>query len=206
MIGLATAATTVIGTIPLFERVRPILDARPETAADGIDPGDLKGELEFAGVTFRYSQTGPNAIDGMSFSIRQGDYVAFVGPSGCGKSTIYRLLLGFERPSSGTVFLDTHNLSSLDLTEVRRRMGVVLQNGQIVAGSIFENIAGMSPLSPDDAWAAARAAALEDDIRAMPMGMRHGIARGRRRAVCRAEATAADRARPCPQAAHRVVR
>ncbi len=175
---LTAAATTVLGVIPLFERVQPILETRPETADGGLDPGDLRGDLEFANVSFRYAAEGPNTIDGVSFHVRQGDYVAFVGPSGCGKSTIYRLLLGFERPDSGTVFLDGHDLSSLDLTEVRRRMGVVLQNGQIVAGSIFENIAGMSPLSADDAWAAARAAAIEDDIRAMPMGMRTVLPEG----------------------------
>lgn len=177
-LGLTSAATTVAGVIPLFERVRPILGARPERAEGNIDPGDIKGELEFANVTFQYAPDSPAAIDGMSFSIGQGDYVAFVGPSGCGKSTIYRLLLGFERPTSGTVFLDGHDLSSLALTEVRRRLGVVLQNGQVVAGSIFENIAGMSPLSPAEAWAAARAAALEDDIRAMPMGMRTTLPEG----------------------------
>ena len=118
------------------------------------------------------------ALDGVSFHIKQGEYVAFVGPSGCGKSTLYRLLLGFERPGSGTVFLDGHDLSNLDPTAVRRRMGVVLQNVEIVAGSIYENIAGMSPLSAEEAWAAARAAALEDDIRAMPMGMRTMLPEG----------------------------
>ncbi len=178
VIGLTTAATTAVGIIPLLERVRPILEARPETADGGIDPGDLKGEIEFANVTFRYSPESPKAIDGISFRIRQGDYVAFVGPSGCGKSTIYRLLLGFEQPDSGTVFLDGHDLSSLDLNAVRGPMGVVLQNGQVVAGSIYENIAGPSPLSADEAWATARAAALEEDIRAMPMGMRTVLPEG----------------------------
>ena len=178
VIGLTAAATTAMGVIPLLERVQPILDARPETADGGIDPGDLKGDIEFANVTFRYTPDSPNAIDGLSFRIRQGDYVAFVGPSGCGKSTIYRLLLGFERPDAGTVFLDGHDLSSLDMTAVRGPMGVVLQNGQVVAGSIFENIAGLSPLSAEEAWAAARAAALEDDIQAMPMGMRTMLPEG----------------------------
>lgn len=177
-IRLTSAATTVIGVIPLLERVRPILDARPEHAEGGIDPGDLKGDIEFSNVTFRYTPEEVNVIDGVSFRIRQGDYVAFVGPSGCGKSTIYRLLLGFERPDSGTIFLDGHDLMSLDLISVRRRMGVVLQNGQIIAGNIFENIAGMSPLTSDEAWAAARAAAFEDDIRAMPMGMRTVLSEG----------------------------
>ena len=169
---LTVALTTAVGVIPLLERVKPVLDERPELAGAGIDPGDLEGDIEFSNVTFRYAARTPNAIEDVSFRIRQGEYVAFVGPSGCGKSTIYRLLLGFEQPTSGSVFLDGHDLSGLDMVAVRQRMGVVLQHGQLVAGSIYENIAGMSPLSADDAWAAARSAALEDDIRAMPMEMR----------------------------------
>ena len=169
---LTVAATTLVAVIPLLERIRPILEAKPETPGRGADPGDLKGDIEFANVTFRYGPREPNAIDGVSFRIRQGEYVAFVGPSGSGKSTLYRLLLGFESPASGSVFLDGHDVSGLDPVAVRRRMGVVLQSGRLVAGNIYENIAGMSPLSADDAWAAARAAALEDDIRAMPMNMR----------------------------------
>ena len=171
VVALTTSATTAIAVVPLFERVRPIINARPETSGKSVELSDIKGELEFSNVTFRYGAEEANAIENVSFRIRQGDYVAFVGPSGCGKSTVFRLLLGFERPESGTVFLDGNDLSSLDLTALRRRMGVVLQNGQIVAGNIFENIAGMSQLTDEEAWAAARAAALEDDLRAMPMGM-----------------------------------
>ena len=169
---LTTALTTALGVVPLLERVKPVLDERPELAGDGIDPGDLQGDIEFSNVTFRYAAKAPNALEKVSFRIRQGEYVAFVGPSGCGKSTIYRLLLGFEKPTSGSVFLDGDDLSGLDMVAVRQRMGVVLQNGHLVAGSIYENIAGMSSLSAEEAWEAARAAALEDDIRAMPMQMR----------------------------------
>ena len=169
---LTTAATAVMAVLPVAERLQPVLKTRPETAGGGIVPGDLTGDIEFAGVSFRYGPEDENAVDGVSFRIRQGEYVAFVGPSGGGKSTLYRLLLGFERPDSGAVFLDGHDLAGLDPVAVRGHMGVVLQNGQLVSGSIYENIAGLSALSVDDAWAAARAAALDDDIRAMPMGMR----------------------------------
>ncbi len=174
---LTGAVSAVIGVLPLIERARPILDTKPETS-EGIDVGELKGNIEFENVRFRYNTDSPNAVDGVSFRIRQGDYVAFVGPSGSGKSTVYRLLLGFETPDTGSVFLDGHNLASLDLARVRGRLGVVLQHGQIVAGSIYENIAGMSPLSSEEAWASVRAAALEDDIRAMPMGMRTMLPEG----------------------------
>ena len=173
---LATAATTVVSIVPLLERVRPILAARPENADGGEDPGDLQGGIEFANVTFRYGSQAPNAVEDVSFRVDPGEYVAFVGPSGCGKSTLFRLLLGFEQPASGSVFLDGRDLSGLDPVAIRRYMGVVPQNGQLVAGNIYENIAGMSPLGVEGAWAAARAAALDEDIRAMPMGMQTVVA------------------------------
>ena len=175
---LTTAATAVMAVVPIAERLRPVLQERPETAGGGLAPPDLTGDIEFAGVSFRYAPDAANAVDAVSFHIRQGEYVAFVGPSGGGKSTLYRLLLGFERPESGTVFLDGHDLAGLDPVAVRGHLGVVLQNGQLVSGSIYENIAGLSALSVDDAWAAARAAALDDDIRAMPMGLRTVVTDG----------------------------
>ena len=158
------------------ERLRPIL-ASPEPR-HGIDPGEIKGDIEFDNVVFRYEPGAPNAVENVSFRIRQGDYVAFVGPSGCGKSTLFRLLLGFEQPSAGTVFLDGHNLASLDLHAVRGRLGVVLQNGRVMAGSIYENIVGAARVDLEAAWSAASAAAIDDDIRAMPMGMHTRLAEG----------------------------
>ena len=180
MIALTEAWTTVVGALPLFERVQPILEAQPETVKDGADPGDLTGRIEFANVSFRYLPEEANALDRASFRIRPGEYVAFVGPSGSGKSTIYRLLLGFERPDSGAVFLDDHDLSSLDLPAVRSRMGVVLQDGRLSAASIFRNIAGPAPITLDDAWEAARAVGLDADVRAMPMGMHTIVPEGGR--------------------------
>ena len=171
MTGLAMAWTTAVAVVPLFERVQPILAERPETIAGGIDPGDLTGEIEFSNVSFRYMPESPNAVDGVSFHIRPGEFVAFVGPSGSGKSTVYRLILGFEQANSGSVFIDRHDLGSLDLAAVRNRMGVVLQGGQTTPASIFENIAGSSQLTMEEAWAAARAAGLANDIEEMPMGM-----------------------------------
>ena len=107
----------------------------------------------------------------MSFRVPPKGYVAFVGPSGSGKSTIYRLMLGFEQPVSGAVLVDGHNLSSLDLPSLRARMGVVLQNGQLMPDSIYKNIVLAAPLTMARAWEAARAAGFEEDIRAMPMEM-----------------------------------
>ncbi len=88
------------------------------------------------------------------------------------------MLLGFERPDSGAVLIDGHDLLHLNLPAVRNLMGVVVQDGKLVAASIFENISGSSALTMDEAWAAARAAGLEGDIRAMPMGMHTVIPEG----------------------------
>ena len=84
-----------------------------------------------------------------------------------------RLLLGFETPESGTLYYDGQDLSKLDILEVRRQMGVVLQNSQIMAGSIYDNIAGAgsATLTLNDAWEAARMAGCDEDIKAMPMTM-----------------------------------
>ena len=180
MTGLAAAWTTVASAVPLLERVQPILESRPESAGSGVDPGDLTGDIEFSNVSFRYLPTVPNAVEGLSFHIRPGDFVAFVGPSGSGKSTIYRLLLGFEQPDSGAVFLDGLDLSSLDLATVRSRMGVVMQNSQLAADSIFRNISCGSQMTLDEAWEAARAAGLEEDVRAMPMNMHTVLPEGGR--------------------------
>ncbi len=90
-----------------------------------------------------------------------------------------RLLLGFETPDAGTVNYDGRELSTLDLREVRRQIGVVLQNAQLLPGDIFNNIVGFAPdLTMEDAWQAAKLAGLEDDIRRLPMGMHTLVGEG----------------------------
>ena len=101
-----------------------------------------------------------------------------MGKSGCGKSTLVRLLLGFEQPKTGAIYYDGQSLAELSLPSVRSQMGVVLQNGQLMTGDIFTNIVGQTALTQDDAWAAAEAAGIADDIRAMPMGMQTVISEG----------------------------
>jgi len=106
------------------------------------------------------------------------EFVAIVGPSGSGKSTLLRILLGFEDCTEGGVFFDGQALSSLDLRQVRQQIGVVLQNSRVTAGDVYSNIVGNTGLSIEDAWQAARRAALDRDIEAMPMGMHTVISQG----------------------------
>ena len=175
---LGTSLSAVAQIVPLYERVKPILVTLPEVEEARADPGELAGDIEFSGVTFRYAADGPTVLEKVSFRARSGEFVALVGPSGSGKSTMVRLLLGFETPESGSIHLDAQDLASLDLQAVRRQMGVVLQAGKLAAGSIYQNIVGSSPYSLDEAWEAARSSGLDDDIRQMPMGMHTMVMEG----------------------------
>ncbi|KZD09301.1 NHLP bacteriocin export ABC transporter permease/ATPase subunit [Oceanibaculum pacificum] len=171
MMGLLGIANTMLAVVPLYERVKPILETLPEISADKADPGAIDGDIEFSRIIFHYDDSAPPVINDVSLTIESGSYVAFVGASGSGKSTLVRLLLGFEQPQSGGVYIDGKDLSGLDMMAVRRQIGVVLQNGRIMAGSIFDNIVGSLPLTLDDAWEAARMAGFAQDIEQMPMGM-----------------------------------
>ena len=165
------ALISMLQAVPIYERARPILQELPEIKAVNADPGDLRGELELTHVSFRYKANGPLILDDLCLHISPGEFVALVGPSGMGKSTVMRLLLGFESPQSGTIRYDGLDLAGLDLPAVRRQLGVVLQNGKLMPGDIFQNIIGSGLFTQEDAWEAARKAGLEQDIQQMPMGM-----------------------------------
>ena len=104
--------------------------------------------------------------------------MAVVGPSGCGKSTLLRLLIGFDKPASGSVLYDGQDLAALDQAAVRRQCGVVLQNAQPLTGSILDCICGAEPFTQEEAWAAAEMAGLAEDIKRMPMGLHTMISGG----------------------------
>jgi ABC-type bacteriocin/lantibiotic exporter with double-glycine peptidase domain len=168
---MIVAFTSILSIVPLYERIKPIIEAAPEVDVNKAAPGELNGHIDVASIRFRYIPDGQLIVKDVSLEVAPGEYVALVGGSGSGKSTLFRILLGFEIPESGTIYYDGKDITSLDIQELRRQVGVVLQNGKIMGGPIFLNILGASNLSLDDAWEAARMAGLDADIKAMPMGM-----------------------------------
>ncbi|MBV9581609.1 MAG: NHLP family bacteriocin export ABC transporter peptidase/permease/ATPase subunit [Chloroflexi bacterium] len=171
-------ATAMVDVVPAYERITPILRATPEGGASRRAPRRLAGELSLRHVSFRYAAGGPLVLDDLSLDIRAGECVALVGASGSGKSTVLRLLLGFESPDAGCVCYDGNNLRELDVRAVRRQLGVVLQNGLVMPGSILDNIIGATGLSLADAWHAAEQAGFASDIRRLPMGMYTVVSEG----------------------------
>ncbi len=178
MMQASQAAVSLVSIIPTYERLSPLLTTTPEVDPSRADPGTLTGEIELSHVSFRYRPDGPPILDDLSLHIEPGEFVAITGPSGSGKSTVLRLLLGFERPSSGGVFYNGQDLGGLDLREVRRQIGVVLQDGKLMNGDIFTNIVGASNLTRDDALEAARMAGFDKDLEQMPMGLHTLVVEG----------------------------
>jgi ATP-binding cassette subfamily C protein len=158
--------------------LRPLIESATEVSDERKSPGELSGSIEIARVSLRYIEGGPLVLDNVTLKIAPGEYVAIVGPSGSGKSSLFRLLLGFERPESGVVFYDGKSIETLDASAVRRQFGVVLQNARLANGNIYENICGGIKLPLEQAWEAARLAGIEDDIKAMPMGMLTQLSEG----------------------------
>jgi ATP-binding cassette subfamily C protein len=178
LMATSSALITLLNAAPIYERARPILTTLPEVDDSKSDPGRLKGGIEISHLNFSYTPDGNQILKGVNIQVKPGQFVAVVGSSGSGKSTIMRLLIGFEKAPACSIFYDGQDLHGLDVFSLRRQIGVVLQNGRILSGDIFHNITGASRLTVDDAWAAAEAVGLAEDIRAMPMGMHTHVAEG----------------------------
>ena len=176
---LAGIVLTVSQIQPILKLVLPILEAEPEVDVNRQVVTRLRGGIEMNNVSFRYNDDMPYVLDDLSLKIRPGQYVAIVGKTGCGKSTLMRILLGFEKPQKGAVYYDGRDLSNMDLKSLRRKIGVVMQNGRLFQGDIYSNITISAPqLTLDQAWEAAEMAGMAEDIRRMPMGMHTLISEG----------------------------
>ncbi len=175
----AELAVTTGQIKPILELAKPILEAEPENSEGKTLVERLQGNIELNNIHFRYDENSPYVFEGLSMRVKAGEYVAIVGKSGCGKSTLVRLLLGFEKPEKGAIYYDHRDINRLELNSLRKRIGVVTQNGTLFQGEIFSNIVISAPtLGLDDAWEAARIAGIADDISAMPMGMFTYISEG----------------------------
>ena len=157
---------------PMLEDAKPFLEAMPENSQDAAIPGEIKGEIELNNVTFSYVPGEAPVLRDLNLHIKPGEYIGIVGGSGGGKSTLLKLLLGFEKPQVGCVYYDNRDIDELDKRELRKKFGVVLQDGGIIAGSIYENITITTPnCKMARVEEVVREVGLESDIKNMPMGL-----------------------------------
>lgn len=172
-----------------LEPIEP--SSQSETDVQLIEPS-----LEFRDVSFRYAEGEPWIIRNLSLSIAAGDSVAIVGASGCGKSTLLKLMLGLLIPTEGEVLIGGVPARQLGIEVLRNLIGVVMQEDQLFAGSLAENIACFAPLADQGKIEeVARDAFIHDTICQMPMGyqtlvaeMGSGLSGGQRQRVLLARA------------------
>ncbi len=158
------------------ERLADIVLTPPEeddALPEALPPQD--GRIEVQNLSFRYAEGEPWVLRDCSLSIVPGESVAIIGASGCGKTTLVKLLLGLLKPSEGSICIGGHDLHKLGARNVRTIVGAVMQDDQLFAGSIADNIGFFDPeFDLERVEQAARLAAVHEDIAAMPMGY-HGL-------------------------------
>ena len=154
------------------ERVADIALTPAEAQLEGVHAGPLPdASLEVRNLRFRYAEGEPWVIEDCSFRIEPGESVAIAAPSGVGKTTLAKLVLGLLEPTEGQILFGGIDIRKLGLARYRSLVAAVMQDDQLFAGSIADNIALFdSDASPLKVEAAARLAHIHDEIAAMPMG------------------------------------
>ncbi len=153
-------------------RIFEILDAKNEVEdkPDAIALDQVQGRMTFEDVTFRYFRGEP-VLQGVSFTAEPGQTIALLGATGSGKSTFINLIPRFYDASEGRVLIDEHDVRDLKIDSLRGRIGIVLQETTLFAGTIRDNIAFGRPDAPmDDITAAAQAAEAHDFVMEFPQG------------------------------------
>jgi ATP-binding cassette subfamily B protein len=169
--GLSGVYTTIQRASVSLDEIFSILDVQEHLgdAPDAVEVTELRGDVEFDNVTFRYEQADRPLLDGVSLHVQPGQTIAIVGPSGSGKTTMMAMVMRFYDPVSGAIRIDGRDLRAVKQSSLRRHIGVVLQDPLLFNDSVRNNIAyGRPGATLADVDAAARAAHAHDFIQRLP--------------------------------------
>jgi subfamily B ATP-binding cassette protein MsbA len=172
VIQLASIGTQLTEAFAGLDRIREIrkMATEDQEDADRLAMPDVRGDVRFDDVTFEYTP-GVAVLKQVSFAAPAGSTTALVGSSGSGKSTLISLVMAFNRPKSGRVLVDDHDLTDVKLRDFRSHLGVVLQDNFLFDGTIAENIAYAKPrASRDEIAAVSRIAHCDEFIREFEKG------------------------------------
>jgi ATP-binding cassette subfamily B protein RaxB len=157
-----------------LERVADI--AHSEREDQGVEVSEhiqleaITGKIELNDICYRYSSDTPEILKGVCLNIESGDSIAIIGPSGCGKTTLLKIMTSLFKPGNGQVLVDGESLPEYGVTRYRNQIGVVMQEDDLFAGSIAENIAFFDPeMKMDKVILAAKAAMIHEDTIKMLM-------------------------------------
>jgi len=153
-------------------RLADIVLSPKEEGVDHIDLSlpPIRGDIDIANLSFRYGPLEPFVLKNVNLNIKAGEFLAIVGPSGAGKSTLLKVMCGLYPATFGDVRLDGRPLSSWGLKTMRSMYGVVMQDDELLSGTIADNVSFFDDkVDMDEVWRALEAAALKDEVMAMPM-------------------------------------
>ncbi|MCB4389383.1 ABC transporter transmembrane domain-containing protein [Synechococcus sp. MU1617] len=158
-----------------MERLSDVLDQNPETCTadttSQIAMPAITGAVRFEDVKFRFGESGPYQLNSVSLSVDAGQFVGIVGQSGSGKSTLMKLLPRLYSPESGRIFIDNFDIGKVDISSLRRQIGIVPQDSLLFEGTIAENIALNDPQASDESIIeAAKIACAHDFIMTLGQG------------------------------------
>jgi ATP-binding cassette subfamily B protein RaxB len=153
------------------ERVADIALNEPEPGETATGMQALSGSIEVSGLSFRYSEADPFVLQNVNLRVDEGESVAIVGPSGCGKTTLVKIMLGLLQPTEGEIRIGGLGLARIGATAYREMIGAVMQEDQLFAGSIADNICFFEQTYDQErVEKCARLAAVHQDVMGMPMG------------------------------------
>ena len=178
IIDLSNTLFRMAPIIPQWERTKVIIQEPLEELNEPKDPGVLLGEIHIDEVFFKYAPEDPYILSNITLKANPKECIGIVGPSGCGKSTLLRLLLGFEKATSGAIYYDNKNSDSFSTHGFRKQLGVVLQDEGIIAGSIYDNLTCGGLYTQEQILSALENSGLAEDIAALPMGLHTYLAVG----------------------------
>lgn len=197
---IANLYNAIQAAIAGAERVFEVIDETPETDAPNAQPLlDIKGDVVFEDVSFSYTKEVP-VLQHVNLHAKPGQIVALVGPTGAGKTTIVNLLTRFYEIDSGRILIDNQDIRQLQKADLRRQLGIVLQDTFLFAGTVMENIRyGRLDASDDEVIAAATLANADQFIHRLPQGYQtplseraNNLSQGQRQLLAIARAILAD--------------
>lgn len=156
-----------------FTRMMEVLEVEPDIqdAPNAKDLNDVRGEIEFKNVSFKYREVHDHVLKNVSLHLKAGEYVALVGPSGVGKTTLCSLIPRFYEVTKGEILIDGKNIKGLTAKSLRKNIGLVQQDVYLFAGTVIDNIRyGNLMASEEEIMTAAKKANAHDFIMALPNG------------------------------------
>ncbi|MCB1441324.1 MAG: ABC transporter ATP-binding protein, partial [Nitratireductor sp.] len=173
-VGLLGAVPTLLNGNESLSRMYELVGRASERSYSGTEHVQLRNRIALRDVSFAYDSR--PVLNAISLEIPTHGVTAIIGPNGAGKSTLLNIVLGMERPTSGRVDCDGHPYEAIDMTDLRRQIGIVPQNPVLFSGSIRSNIVYGTPgASENDIEHAVELAGITDFIASLPDGLDSAI-------------------------------